>query len=367
MLFLWIWAASLLAEVLAILPAPREACPPLNKNGTMVVDQYQLYPENADFDQSDCLVYFGALFNASVAVYDPYKAEMVQSIDFTNITHNAAFHIGGVAWDQYTRNMISVLVDAAPAFNTAGQNISGDNYIMRYDATTQEVVWFINITQLSQGVYGGFQDVEHDSRGHVYVLGTYPSSLLRVEPDGSAIKDWYLPEHIDHTAAGYTGLAATGDILVVSDCNNNSARGGDLYRFDLKADKGTPVLIPRTPNTTIMGLDAIYMPPKYDGKVLLVAEHDRGMSVHRSADGKWKTAEYIGRVPNPPALNAAGAIVTAPLEVAGSLFMVEEWFADPIVPGTNAGNRTQFPLVDVTQQVEDMLAAKNGLGVSSPV
>ncbi len=33
-------------------------CPPLHR-GTFNLDQYQLYPENADWDEAACVVYFG--------------------------------------------------------------------------------------------------------------------------------------------------------------------------------------------------------------------------------------------------------------------------------------------------------------------
>jgi len=37
---------------------PRAECPGLPK-GSVTIDQYQLYPENADWDVANCLVYFG--------------------------------------------------------------------------------------------------------------------------------------------------------------------------------------------------------------------------------------------------------------------------------------------------------------------
>ncbi|KAI2622423.1 hypothetical protein GGR54DRAFT_63072 [Hypoxylon sp. NC1633] len=334
-----------------LIPRQNE-CPPLDK-GTIVVDSYQLYPENADFDLNECLLYFGALFNASVVVYDPYKAETVVTLEFEGITRTRPFHIGGVAWDPYT-NLVSILVDSAVPHETADHQISGDDYILRYDPATKALVWSLNITEVSQGLYGGQQDVEHDSRGHVYVLGTYPGTILRVEPDGSSIKPWYLPENIDHTSAGLSGFAATGDILLASDTKNNTG-SGEIYRFDMAADEGTPVLVPRTPNDAIMSLDAVYLPPKYEGKVLLVSEHDRGVSVLRSADGKWEAAEYLGLISNYSSL-AEGGFNVATVEISGSIYTVDEWFSDPIVPGTSAGNRTEFPLVDITSDIEGLLA-----------
>lgn len=52
---------SLLTALLALgaygHPKPK-GCPPLNR-GTFVINQYQLYPENADWDEDRCLVWFG--------------------------------------------------------------------------------------------------------------------------------------------------------------------------------------------------------------------------------------------------------------------------------------------------------------------
>jgi hypothetical protein len=33
-------------------------CPQVNR-GSFIINQYQLYPENADWDEDSCLVYFG--------------------------------------------------------------------------------------------------------------------------------------------------------------------------------------------------------------------------------------------------------------------------------------------------------------------
>ncbi|KAI1392980.1 uncharacterized protein F4822DRAFT_147368 [Hypoxylon trugodes] len=353
--FVWLSASIILSAVGVrghrIRRQDQNQCPPFN-NGTIVIDSYQLYPENADFDLNQCLLYFGALFNASVVVYDPYRAETVSTIELPGITRTKPFHVGGVAWDPYT-NLITILADSSIPHETDDHEILGDDFLIRYDPAKNEIVWSLNLTEVSQGQYGGNQDVEHDSHGHIYVLGTYPGSILRAEADGSSIKPWYLPDVIDHTNYGITGFAATGDILLASDGKNNSG-SGEIYRFNMTADKGTPVLVPKVPDEAIMSLDAVYLPPKYGGKVLLVSEHDRGVSVLRSADGKWESAEYLGRITDDPNF-ADGGFNTATVEVSGSIYAVDEWFSDPIVAGTSAGNRTKFPLVDITSQVEALL------------
>ncbi|KAI1401763.1 hypothetical protein F4819DRAFT_313356 [Hypoxylon fuscum] len=350
-----LWAALTLGVTNALYyqRSDRNVCPPFD-NGTIVIDSYQLYPENADFDSNECLLYFSSLYNASVVVYDPYKAETVSTIELPGITLTNLYQVGGIGWDPYT-NLVSIVADSGSPFETDDHACSGDNYIIRYDPAKQEIVWSLNVTEVSQRQYGGQQDVEHDSRGHIYVLGTFPSSIMRVESDGSNLIPWYLLEEVDHTSWGFTGFAATGEILLVCDAMNNSG-SGEIYRFDMTADKGTPVLVPRTPNEDISSLDAIYLPPKYSGKVLLVSEHERGVSVLRSADGKWETAEYLGRISNYTSLEQ-GAQNTATVEISGSIYTVDEWFTDPTVAGNSAGNRTEFPSVDITSRIEELLSA----------
>ncbi|OCL11450.1 hypothetical protein AOQ84DRAFT_361510 [Glonium stellatum] len=322
-------------------------CAPFN--GTFTINQYQLYPENADFDFKSCLLYMGSLFNATVAIYDPYASKMVDILTFPNITHNTAYHIGGVGVDRRT-GLVSIVVDAAAAFNTNGQDVSGTNLIMQWDPSTKTLAYQLNLTEITQGKYGGFQDVEQDPDGNVFVVGSLPSSIMRVDKSGKKVEPWYVAQPIVTTQFGYGGLAAADWILLANDNN-----GGQIVRFDMHAEKGTPIAVPHTPNTTIQSSDAIYLPPKYNSKVLLVAEDAFGVSVLRSKDGMWTSAEYLGRVLNNSTI-AAGASVTAPIQIGDSLYMVEEYFGDTPVTGSPAGNRSKFPFVDITKEVEALLA-----------
>ena len=236
---------------------------------------------------------------------------------------------------------------------------------------------------------------------------------------GGLAEEWFVPDDVplDHAVVGYTGFAAVpgSSTLLVADARNHSAEGGALYRFDMDSPKGTPTLVPIVyPNTTrtfnplplplslslssrslsplssasaavaaqpIRPADAIYLPPRYASEVLLITEHDavsvlrsrhgrekveaqgrwRGYDGHRQGekekqrDSKWRAAEFLGRIPNPAELAASGGLVTAAVEMGGRVYIVEEWFTDPLVPGTSAGNRTSFPLVDVTAQLDALV------------
>ncbi|KAK3312301.1 hypothetical protein B0H66DRAFT_538595 [Apodospora peruviana] len=325
-------------------------CPPFKK-GTFNINAYQLYPENMDWDANLCQVYIGILFNASFGIYDPYK-DKLEAISFPGVTLNPDFHVGAVAWDKYT-GLASVVLGQGNAFNTAGANISGDNYFRRFDPVSHKFLWSVNITALTQGKYGGFNDIAYDPAGNSYIVGTYPSSILKVTPDGKSITPWYLPPVIDHTVQGYSGIVSQGNTIVVLD----SGTSGSLFRFDIRDVVRTPIPVPLTPPYVTDGGDSIRLPLKYDGKVMLVAEHIRGVTVLRSKDASWRTAEYLGTVPNAPGL-PAGALVVATTQIGDKLYIVNDWFDFPPVPGTVAGNKTSFPMIDITEQVEALLCGK---------
>ncbi|KAJ4424374.1 hypothetical protein N0V82_000893 [Gnomoniopsis sp. IMI 355080] len=351
-----------LAGVAESLPTS-STCPAFN-NGTFVVDAFQLYPENAKFDPVRCRVYFGALFNASVAVFDPYNNTITESINFPGLSGDINIHLGPALPDASGR--LTVLLDAAAAFATGGADVSGTNVILKYDFDTNSVLWQHNISaEVTQGRFGGFQDVAHDKDQNIYIVGTFPGTILRVRDDGTGLAPWFLPEPAalaNTTVAGFAGIAsiAEKDLLL-----SNSQADGEIYRFDgvSSAVNGTPILIPRTdaggngsPSAPIGASDAILLPEKYCGTVLLVSVDAEGTVVLRSKDGTWQSAETLGLISN-NVTEASGGLTPAPLQIGSEkIFTVEEFFSDPVVPGTTAGNRSAFPLVDITAQVDALLA-----------
>lgn len=285
------------------------------------------------------------LWNASVGIYDPYTNEF-EVIEFEGISHNPEFHIGGVQMNPRT-NLLSIVVDAGAAFNTGGQDISGTNYIMQWDPATRRILYKHNLTAITQGQYGAFQDIEQDPANNVYVVGTYPSSIMKVDSKGKKVETWYLDDNLNHTIAGYAGLATKNWTLITND-----EATGSLFRFDMRAKRGVPILITSTPPHTIGLTDAIQLPRKYHGTVLLVAERGQGVSVYRDPKGEWKHAEYLGLVP----WLETDRITTAPLQVGDAVYLNLEPFGDAGVngPGT-AGNRTDFLYVDITAKVDALL------------
>ena len=90
--------------------------------------------------------------------------------------------------------------------------------------------------------------------------------------------------------------------------------------------------------------------------MLLVANDLDGTTILRSKDN-WVTAEQVGNVWN-NLDESLGGFIPANIEIAGTLYSVQEFFSDgdPNAAAPSPGNRTDFPLVDITPQVERMLA-----------
>ncbi|KAH7000774.1 hypothetical protein EDB80DRAFT_812120 [Ilyonectria destructans] len=341
------WTLAL-ASFPALTSCVPHQCP--SPAGNLSVSAFQLYPENADFDTKRCVAYFSVLYNSSVAVYNPYKNTVVDVIEFPGLSGNPLLHASGVQVDPFDR--LSVVVDAGSSFDTGGQDISGNNWLVKYSLQEDRVLWQYNLTAVTAGAYSGFQDIEHDRHGNTFVLGTFPTSLIRVTADGKKATPWYLGPRSDPIVAGFTGLVNIGDALVVSNVTD-----GQLYRFDITSAQGTPVRIPLTTAQDRIGgpLDGVYLPPRYAGKVILVSDNVGGTIVLRSSDAKWKTAERLGVVPND--LVAQGGSTVASVQIGDRIYAVTEFFGDSqqIVPGTLAGNRTAFPLIDISAQVEKLL------------
>ncbi|KAE8364087.1 hypothetical protein BDV27DRAFT_172559 [Aspergillus caelatus] len=322
--------------------AAKSGCPSLT--GNITVNAYQLYPEHADFNEDDCLVYL-----STVAVYDPYKKEIVDSIHLPGLSGDPILHMSGVVVDP--QGLLSVIVDAGAAFDTQGQDISGDNFLVKVDPGHGQVLWRKNLTEVTNGVYGGYQDAAHDTHGNTFVVGTFPTSIVKVGPNGSTAIPWYLQPQPNQTVAGLSGLAASGDILLSTDSSD-----GQLYRFNMTEKVGHKIHVPlKGSNATRIGnsLDGILLPKQFNGTVLLVSDTTDGTVVLRSADGLWTSAEMVGTVPN--LYVSQNGFSVDNVEIGGSLYSVTEFFLDEKVPGTLAGNRTQFPLVDITHQVLRLL------------
>ena len=290
---------------------------------------------------------------------------MTQILTFPNVTGTGTIHIGGVAWDPYS-GLYTILTDPAAAWATEGGDLSGDHLLIKYNPTTSRTLWTLNLTTVTGERYGGFQDVETDRRGNTYVVGTFPGTILRADKHGRDITKWYLPSPfptppvpgVPFKKRGFGGLAAVPgtEILLSNDGD------GQIYRFDMRSRKGNPVAVPISPKVLYNDTDAIYLPPKYGGKVLLVASWGSGVQVLRTtkADDKmWERAEYLGTVAVRYPVDEEfpqGGVPVAVTQIGPEGLYVILGFGDlPWVEGTVAGGRRRFPMPDITREVEALL------------
>lgn len=307
-----------------------------------------------------------SLFNGSIAEYDPYLDKFTV-INFPGITHAPDQHAGGIDYNP-TTGLLHIVIDSQRPFLTEGADVGGDNWLIRYDPARRREHWRANLTATTGGLWGGFQDVAVDSRGNSYVIGTYPKSVLKVSPTGD-VSVWYPPQTTDTTVRGYTGAASLllrngqpSDTMIVVDNEGvpESELVGDsnLYRFDLTRPHGVPVKIPRVPNTRFGPGDKIEFPPAYDNKVALVADDYRGTIVLRSRDGTWRQAEHLGLIPSDyPVFFSRITPSTVQLGPERQ-YLIGNNFPGPIVPGTTGGNHSDFPLFDITREVDKLLKKK---------
>ncbi|KJZ74816.1 hypothetical protein HIM_05725 [Hirsutella minnesotensis 3608] len=321
----------------AVPEAPAGDCvlPPGNFN----ISSFQLYPENADFDPKRCLVYFSVLYNATVAVYDVRKKAVVDTIKVRNIT-GPAIHASGIQYDQ-KHDKLAILLNAGAAFDTQGADISGDNNLVLYDPQAKKEEAVINLSQTAKEGFRAFQDMEHDDDGNVFVVGSYGGSLLRVGAQDKKVDEWWVGP-APAPAKGLTGLAKLdAETLLVTDQGESQ-----LYRYSM-TQRGQREKVVLTGGNLTEALDGVYLPPRYQGRCLLVSDSVNGTLVVRSRDA-WKTAEVADIVPND--FLAADGSTAASVQVADRVLAVTEWFLDG--GGSRAGNRSEFPMVDITDRVD---------------
>lgn len=240
-----------------------------------------------------------------------------------------------------------IIAGPAAVWETKGKDVSGDSFLIQYDLAKQKFNFSANLTSVANGLYGAQQDIAQDSNGNSYVVGTYPSSILKVSPNGKSITAWYEETGVPTTVHGYSGIVscANAPIIIVSDSEK-----GQLYRFDTRAAKGTPTLIPLQADAAPIGqsLDGGYLPALFKDTVFLATDNVQGTVVIQSKDGLWKSAVKVGVIPN--RLASIGGTPTATVQIDGRIYVVTEFFGDA-VPRT----RTDFPLYDITDEITALL------------
>ncbi|KYK57400.1 hypothetical protein DCS_04409 [Drechmeria coniospora] len=254
------------------------------------------------------------------------------------------------------RNRLAISINHGAPFETGGKDISGDSFIVALNLESGKEDYRVNLAKTSKGRYGGFQDIAHASDGTAFVVGTYPTSILRINPNGDKVDEWFAsPLNKTSTTAGFTGIVPHNGWLVVSDDES-----GKLFRLDMTKEKGTPEEVAWTGKTETnarvgTALDGAFLPPKYSGMILLV-NCEQGTVVVRSSDTEWKQAEIIGTIANKHAGDGGSATCTSQIE--DRVFVVTEFFGDAkkAENGTTiVGSRVDFPLHDITDELEQIV------------
>ncbi|KAM0083654.1 hypothetical protein ACKRZS_004106 [Fusarium odoratissimum] len=306
-----------------------------------------------------------SIYNASIVVWDPYSSSIQRVISIPGISHSGLEasdkRLSGTIIDP-TNNILSAVVQADEFFLSGGNDVSGDNFIVKVDLNTFAIKK-INLTATTKGQYGAFIDLDNGPSGDLYVNGGYPSSILRIDCEDRA-SPFYVREPITAPRPyGFGGVVRVGDNLIVSDNTNHQ-----LVKFTIHSGHGSPVVIPQTNYRNFSGGASLSLPHRYGGKVLLMAEdviakNTTGVSVFSSKDG-WKTAKFLGFIESiERKLEPASAAIsqTSAHELGDRIYSSVLFYDNKINP-TMAGNRTDFALRDITDSVDSLLKA-NGFNM----
>ncbi|KAL7917894.1 hypothetical protein ACQKWADRAFT_331508 [Trichoderma austrokoningii] len=331
------------------------SCPPFQHSfNASILD---LYPENADWDPVHCKIYFGLYYNASVAVYYPYRNEH-ELITFPGITGNDDYTITGVDYDgmgsMYFAATSYTAFVATTTGNLALANFTGPNSIIRYDTNTRKILWITDLVPLQKEVFKqtgklitGFQDMAEDDQGNTYVIGSFGSIIVKINKSGTP-QIWYQPKNISDTLHS-GGIVRSGNKIVI---NDRVAPG--LLIFDINESMGSPISVHPEgfPTNYTGGGDGLLLPSRYGGKVILWSDDFYGTRVVGSRNN-WKTAEYLGLVLMDENLSAQGGYTTGSFEVGQTIYSLTEFFQ----PTRSVKPKQEFLMVDMTEQVDKLVKA----------
>ncbi|KAG5809310.1 hypothetical protein H9Q71_006317 [Fusarium xylarioides] len=324
-------------------------------------DQFQLYPSFFRWDDQRCVLYLSSIYNASIAVWDPYSSSIQRIISIPGITHSLDKRLSGTIIDP-TNNVLSAVVEAASFFLSGGNDVSGDNFVIKVDLNTFTTKK-INLTAVTKGQYGAFLDIDNGLSGDLYVNGAYPSRILHIDCDDK-VSPFYVREPTTPPRSfGFGGVVRVGDALIASDNTNHQ-----LVKFNIHSGHHSPVVIPQTNYYNFSSGSSLSLPDRYGGKVFLMAEdvidkNTSGVSVFSSKDA-WRTAKFLGFIESIDRKlePASVALSQTSAHELGDRIYSSVLFYDNKVNPTMAGNRSDFALRDITDSVDSLLKA-NGFDI----
>ncbi|KAL9575359.1 hypothetical protein ACKAV7_000157 [Fusarium commune] len=306
-----------------------------------------------------------AIYNASIVVWDPYNSSIQRIVSIPGISHSGLEasdkRLSGTVIDS-TNDVLSAVVQADEFFLSGGNDVSGDNFVVKVDLNTFAIKK-INLTTTTKGQYGAFIDVDDGRSGDLYVNGGYPSSILHVDRS-DRVSPFYVREPTTAPRPfGFGGVVRVGDNLIVSDNTNHQ-----LVRLSLHSGNSSPVVIPQTNYHNFSVGGSLSLPHRYGGKVLLMAEdilakNTIGVSVFSSMDG-WKKAKFVGFIESIDRKLEPASVATSQTtarEIGDRIYSSVLFYDNKINPSM-AGNRTDFALRDITDSVDSLLQA-NGFNM----
>ncbi|KAL6243455.1 hypothetical protein RBB50_009447 [Rhinocladiella similis] len=336
--------------------------------GDFIVHIPKLYPEKGVYVEPLHEVWFGSLFNGSVARYS-LSTKTYEYISIPNVTGRDGYCVAGVAFDaKYSKVWVTVALYTV--WDTPGQNLVSPGRLISLDFQGQ-VIDDVDLTPLEDVAFetngghkvSGWGDQVCDANGNVFAVAVWGNVIARWDAVTKKASLYYAePNPLIVPFSGYTGIENYKDQLLIL----YNVEYGRIETFNLKAPTGTP-RIPAISNwdrrvgMKISG-DALLLPPKYDGKVLLMGDNGegagtppQGVRVFISKDA-WATVHYLGFVDT---TREDGGFPTWAYEIQGSIYVSMMYFAEGAPPGPvfmRPGNRDAFPQLDITQKVHDLVA-----------
>lgn len=331
-------------------------------SGDFTIENYKLYPENLDWDPVHCKLYISANFNASVLVYDPYESSY-DILTFDGITDVDPYHISGIDYDSATGSIIISANSGAP-FVSSGSNMTGSNKVISYDTNTNSVAWTADLAdftgELALGgmTGGGYQDFAEDPAGNIYVPSVFHvPSLAKISSDGT-VSSWYIGEPSTSSSYMYLGIIyheASNKLIITAPYL------GAFVSFDVGSDSPAPTNITmnnRPADGSYPGLecDGLINPKRYNGDVLLCSENGLQAITLWATTDNYASVEYIGQVVDNSTTDiATWGSPTATVELGNTIYLSNEYFHD-LNEFDVVGNRSSFPFVDITAQLDTVVA-----------
>lgn len=303
-------------------------------------------------------------------IYDPYE-KTYDILELDGITNTDPFHVSGIDYDA-SSGAIMISANSGNPFVSSGSNMTGTNYVIKYDTNTNKIAYqadlstFTDQLQTENQSGGGFQDFAEDTEGNAYVPTAFHVPAIAKITKSGEVSAWYVGEATSSSSYIYLGVVhntASSKLIV-------TAPYLSLFQtFDLASDAPTPTNVTmngRPADGSYPGLecDGLINPVRYSGNVLLCSENGLAAITLWATTDDFLSVQYIGQVADNSTTDiVTWAAPTATVELENSIFISHEYFHD-LNQFDVVGNRSTFPFVDITSQVDGLVTAA-GLTVTA--